>query len=218
MAKSTLKPKIKASILKCLESGEKTTGEIKKLVSGKPWNIDRCLHDLKNEGKVKNQGYGKYTLSEPLVEEQASETEEAPPAVKNVRGESENTETINKVLNLYDKLLDAVAKSIEKGDWEGVESKIEAIKSLRWLGATVDQLMKRWYLVHRGYDSNTKQAEADLKEKQQIAEKAAEKSGLVEDEVTVVAHWHPQMQKFFMGLPGTELKELTEEELTDKTD
>ena len=78
---------------------------------------------------------------------------DATTAVENSRKEAENTETINKLLNLYDKLLDTVAVSIEDEDWKGIVEKIETIKSLRWLGATVDQLMKRWYLVHRGYDS-----------------------------------------------------------------
>lgn len=202
------KQEITERILKCLGSGEKRTVEIKELIGIKPWQVDRCLRDLKESGRVTG-GHGRYRLVES-----ASPVEPVSEGIEvNLRTEQENKETINKMLRLYDKLLDAVAASIDSGDWKSIETKIETIKSLRWLGSTVDQLMKRWSLVHRGYDTSPKQAEADLKEKQQIADRSSEKAGLSEENVQVVAHWHPRMQKFFMGLPGMEAKEVSEEEL-----
>ena len=84
-----------------------------------------------------------------------------------MRGEVENTETINKMLNVYDVLLDDIVATLpsELATKSTIEKKIDLIKSLRWVAATIDQLMKRWYLVHRGYDSNTKQAHEDAKQK-----------------------------------------------------
>ena len=71
------------------------------------------------------------------------------------------------MLTIYDRVFDNIALTIEDelALKATIEEKINLIKSLRWLGATVDQLMKRWYLVHRGYDSNTRQAQEDAKKK-----------------------------------------------------
>lgn len=41
------KAEITERILKCLESGEKKTVEIKEIIGIKPWMVDRCLRDLK---------------------------------------------------------------------------------------------------------------------------------------------------------------------------
>ena len=97
---------------------------------------------------------------------------DAPTEPKNPRGETENTETINKMLNLYDKLLDTVAVSIEEEDWDGIIEKIEAIKSLRWLGATVDQLKKRWYCasgVRQQYETSGRGREAEDRESREAS-------------------------------------------------
>ena len=121
----------------------RTIEEIFGAVAGKNKSIDTAVRRLEKKGEIARVDTGIYRLNKE---------QDTPAVVENSRGEAENTETINKMLNLYDKLLDTVAVSIEDEDWEGIVDKIEAIKSLRWLGATVDQLMKRWYLVHRGYD------------------------------------------------------------------
>ena len=110
-------------------------------------------------------------------------------------------ETINKLLNLYDKLLDTVAVSIEDEDWKGIVEKIETIKSLRWLGATVDQLMKRWYLVHRGYDANTRQAQEDAKKKTVDREKQALENTPPEERVVVVREYNESMRDILENLP-----------------
>ena len=196
MSKRTIKPEIKADILKCLEDGEKTTAEIKKAVSGGDRTIDTCLSELKESGEIVSGKKGVYALPEPPVEVQ-----DAPVEMENPRGEAENTETINKMLNLYDKLLNSVARSIEDEDWDAIVEKIETIKSLRWLGATVDQLMKRWYLVHRGYDANTRQAQEDAKKKTVDREKQALENAPLEDRVVVVREYNESMRDILENLP-----------------
>ena len=42
---------------------------------------------------------------------------------------------------------------------------MDVIKSLRCLAGVIDQLMHRWYVVHRGYDANPYQARADVARK-----------------------------------------------------
>ena len=204
MPKSQSEPKLEDQILDVLSEGEKKSAEIKKAISGNASSIDTRLSRMKKSGKVVRVDKGIYRLPETQDETQ-DETAEA----ENSRGETENTETINKMLNLYDKLLDAVAGSIEKEDWNGIVDKIEAIKSLRWLGATVDQLMKRWYLVHRGYDSNTRQAQEDAKQKTAEREKVDQENAPPEDQVVEVGHFHPDMQELWDVLPNAEKKKRT---------
>ena len=162
---------------------------------------------MKKDGTILESQPGIFCLSDP--ENGLEVVPETPVAVENPRGEAENTETINKMLNLYDKLLDSVADSIEKEDWNSITKKIEAIKSLRWLGATVDQLMKRWYLVHRGYDSNTKQAHEDAIQKTAERQKEAHANAPPEDRVVEVGHFHPDMQELWDVLPDAKKKQGT---------
>ena len=136
---------------------------------------------------------------------------DAPVAVENPREESENIETINKMLTIYDIVFDNIALTIEDelAEKATIEEKINLIKSLRWLGATVDQLMKRWYLVHRGYDSNTRQAQEDAKKKTTEQEKAALETAHPEDQIVVVAEYNEKLRDVLESLPAAEKKRRT---------
>ena len=205
MSKSTSKPPtIEDGILQFVADGEKEISEIKEAVEGKPGSIVQTVTRLKQAGKLKRVRQGVYRLPSPQ-----ESLPDAPAEAENSRGEAENTETINKMLNLYDKLLDAVAVSIEKEDWGSIAEKNEAIKSLRWLGATVDQLMKRWYLLHRGYDTNTRQAVEDAKHKTENREKQEQENAPPEDQVVVVREYDESMRRALANLPGKELKKRT---------
>lgn len=197
MSKGDSKPTIRECILECLSDGEKATAEIQAYVQetlgSKPNSVSKTLSDMNGRDEIKSPERGRYHLPT---------TQDAPAAAKNLRGEAENTETINKMLNLYDKLLDATAHSIENEDWNGIVEKIEAIKSLRWLGATVDQLMKRWYLVHRGYDSNTRQAQEDAKHKASEREKQEIEQLPPDKRIKVIRSYDTTMQELIERLPG----------------
>ena len=101
---------------------------------------------------------------------------EAAGATENLRKNSDNVATINQLLNLYDKMLDDIALTIETEDWTAVGKRMDLIKSLQWLAGVIDQLMHRWYLVHRGYDANPHQASADVERKVSAANPAGEQS------------------------------------------
>lgn len=193
MSKSQSTPKLKDRILEVLEEGPKHISEIREAIPDKAASVPNCLTGLKKQGEVVKVDTGIYALPTE---------EDAPAEVKNPRGEAENTETINKMLNLYDKLLDAAAHSIENEDWNGIVEKIEAIKSLRWLGATVDQLMKRWYLVHRGYDSNTRQAQEDAKHRTSEREKQEIEQLPPDKRIKVIRSYDTTMQELIDRLPG----------------
>ena len=124
---------LRENILELLKEGQKHVSEIKEAFPEKASSVSNCMTGLRREGKVVLVDRGIYRL--PTAQERA--------AVKNLRGETENTETINKMLNLYDRVLDNIAATFEKelAEKAMIEEKINLIKSLRWLGATVDQLM-----------------------------------------------------------------------------
>ena len=179
---------------------EKEISEIYKAVSGKKSSIDTNLSRLRKSGKIRRIRKGVYCKNKGP---------DVPVEVENSRSETENIETINKLLNLYDKLLDTVAVSIEDEDWKGIVEKIETIKSLRWLGATVDQLMKRWYLVHRGYDTNTRQAVEDAKQKTSDREKQAMEHLPPEEQLEVVGDYDVKMRELLESLPEPIQKKVT---------
>ena len=199
MSNPELEPSIEDSILACLAAGEKRSSEIKKAVSGKPSTIDGTLSRLAESGEIIRVRRGIYRLPD------------APVVAENPREESENIETINKMLTIYDIVFDNIALTIEDelAEKATIEEKINLIKSLRWLGATVDQLMKRWYLVHRGYDSNTRQAQEDAKKKTTEQEKAALETAHPEDQIVVVAEYNEKLRDVLESLPAAEKKRRT---------
>ena len=203
MSKSQSKLTIAESILEFLPDDEETEiSEIYKAVSGKKSSIDTNLSRLRKSGKIRRIRKGVYCKNK---------VPDAPVVVENPREESENIETINKMLTIYDKVFDNIALTIEDelAEKATIEEKIDLIKSLRWLGATVDQLMKRWYLVHRGYDSNTRQAQEDAKKKTMDREKQSLETSPPEDQVVVVAEYHTSVREIWDTLPEPEKKRHT---------
>ena len=206
MSKSHRTSPLDAPIMECLSDGEKRNHEIYEAVEGSVSSIKKRLRVLEKHGEITNPDRGKYALPEPPVE-----VPDAPVAVKNPREESENIETINKMLTIYDIVFDNISLTIEDEliAKATIEEKIDLIKSLRWLGATVDQLMKRWYLVHRGYDSNTRQAQEDAKKKTTEREQSALETSPPEDQVVVVADYHERVRGIWDTLPESEKKKRT---------
>ena len=206
MSKSYRTSPLDAPIMECLSDGEKRNHEIYEAVEGSVSSIKKRLRVLEKHGEITNPDRGKYALPEPPVEVQ-----DAPVAVENSRSETENMETINKLLKSYDIVLDNIAETLESelAAKATIEEKINLIKSLRWLGATVDQLMKRWYLVHRGYDANTRQAQEDAKKKTAEREKTALETSPPEDQVVVVAEYHTSVRGIWDTLPEPEKKRHT---------
>ena len=194
MSRSPSKPTIKTQILACLQDGEKQMPEIYEAVSAKEASIRAALGKLQKDGEIENIGHGHYRLKA---------VQDTPAEAENSRGEAENTETINKLLNIYEVLLDNIVATLpsELAKKETIEEKVNLIKSLRWVAATIDQLMKRWYLVHRGYDSNTKQAHEDAKRKTADREKWETENAPPESQLEVVREYGEGMQEILKKMP-----------------
>ena len=200
-------PSLPKQIKSFLLDGPKHISEIHEGVKGKRKSVDQAIRRMVSAGDILEDSPKVFCL--PDTGNGSIFVQDASSGVENLRGEAENTETINKLLNLYDKLLDIVGVSIEDEDWEGIVEKIETIRSLRWLGATVDQLMKRWYLVHRGYDTNTRQAVEDAKHKTADREKQDIENAPPEEQLNVIREYDQSMREILENMPHVAKEENT---------
>ena len=206
MSKSQSKQKLGDRILACLEEGEKDISEIQEAVGASKNSVSVCLTGLVKSGKVVRVRSGVYRLAS--VADTTVVPADTTVEVENSRSETENIETINKLLKSYDIVLDNIAETLESelAAKATIEEKINLIKSLRWLGATVDQLMKRWYLVHRGYDSNTKQAHEDAKQKTADRETQELENAPPQSQLKVVREYGEGMRDILAKMPQAEQK------------
>ena len=133
------------------------------------------------------------------------------PDFKDIRAEARNAVTINRLINLYDKVLAEYSVVLEArlASDQPLEEKVRALNAFKTLVSTVDTLMKRWYLVHRGYDSNARQAQEDAKAKTAKAEKESLANAPPEDRIMVVGHYHDDVQKIWDNLPPMEQEKRT---------
>ena len=189
-------PSIPQQIKSLLSDGPKRLSEIHEGVSGKTASINQAIRRMKSVGDILETQPEVLCLPSPS---------DVPAEVENPREESKNIETINKLLKSYDIVLDNIAETLESelSAKATIEEKINLIKSLRWLGATVDQLMKRWYLVHRGYDSNTKQAHEDAKQKTADRETQELENAPPEAQLKVVREYDESMREILENMPHT---------------
>ena len=68
---------------------------------------------------------------------------------------------------------------------------MDVIKSLQWLAGVIDQLMHRWYIVHRGYDANPHQASADVERRVSAANASGEQPEVSKYEIIF---WEPEKE------------------------
>lgn len=178
------------------------TSEIIKGVGVNPPHIYTLLNELCDDGDIIKVKRGYYRLKK--VDTSLKRTE------------ADNEVTINKALLLFDKMLDDAAETIvgELYTKATMAEKVDLIKSLRWLGATLDQLMKRWNLVNRGYDTNTRQAQEDAKAKTEERQKEALENAPLEDTIMVVGSYDPEAKALIDCIPSS-LNKLTDEETED---
>ena len=127
------------------------------------------------------------------------------------RTAAQNKKTINRLLNLYDEVLMKYSVLI-KGVLDSEESlgdKATLLNNFKALSSMADPLMKRWYLVHRGYDSNTRQAQEDAKAKTVAREREAQANAPFEDTIVEVGHYHNDVKELWDNLPKTEQEQRT---------
>ena len=129
-----------------------------------------------------------------------------------LRSADDNKNTIDKLMNLYDKHIERYAQWFEKSvdDDTDFQEQLQFIDNFKGLTAIGDKLMKRWSLEHVGYDTNTRQAQEDAKAKTAEREKAEIEGAPLKDKVVIVGKYDPKAEKLLDMIPSS-LKEMTEE-------
>ena len=170
----------KAEIVDFLWDGAKKTAEIIEGVSRPEKVVRRLLGLLEDEGIIVKVKSGLYRLSAKF----APWTEQ------------KNEKIIDSLMKLYEKVLE-----------QHIHAEDISLNDFKSLILMADRLMKRWYLVHRGYDTNTRQAAEDAKKKTVEREKQETENAPPEDQVVVIREYDETMREVLAKLPGKELKE-----------
>ena len=123
----------------------------------------------------------------------------------------QNKKTINRLLNLYDEVLvkySGLIKDVLESE-ESLGDKATLLNNFKALSSMADPLMKRWYLVHRGYDINSRQAQEDAKAKTLARDKQAHANAPPEDRILVVGSYDTVMEELWNNLPDSEKQQRT---------
>ena len=182
----------KLSILTLLKDGEKRTGEIVAAISKEDWFINSGLQksfikarlrDLRSEGLVVQVHQGLYKRS--------------------ARTEEQNRADMDKIVDTYMEAFDwyrEVLTEVMTSEAE-LSDKVKLLNSFKSFAATSDVLMKRWSIVHNGYDTNTSQAKEDAAAKTREAEKQRLKDAPLEEQLHTVGHFHEDLKQLWDEMP-----------------
>ena len=171
-----------SDILDFLWEGQKSTKEIANHLSVHESTARTYLVPLRSQGKIAVVKKGTYRLGDEL----------APWT------ERKNEKIIDSLMKLYEKVLK-----------QHLQQEDISQNDLKGLILMADRLMKRWYLVHRGYDTNTRQAVEDAKHKTVEREKQDLENAPPEDQRTEVGHFHSELKVLWDNLPESEKKSKT---------
>jgi hypothetical protein len=81
------------------------------------------------------------------------------------RTEADNKRTINRLLNLYDIIVAEFAMILQDPYYDEIFTLADKLNMFKTLTSTIDLLIKRWNIIHQGYDTNPKIAYAKEMEK-----------------------------------------------------
>ena len=195
---------VRAHILKLLGDGEMHSSDIYASIPGKERQLKRQLATLKKNNEVVARDRSYYSLA-PATSTSAqtqSTAETRKKFSRKVRSAEDNEATISELLNEYDDLFK---------EWiadNGIDFE-KRLENFKWLTMIVDKLMKRWSLVHVGYDTNTRQAQEDAKAKTELREQEALKNAPLEDTIVVVGHYKEGFQEILEHLPKKEAEDIS---------
>ena len=177
-------------ILQCLATGPKRFRDIYAGVNTSSESyIRKIVKELRDSGKILKIERSQYILNADLIE----------------RVEEQNTWTVNVLLNLYDREM-AKVLTTPNVNFEELQAIMD---TLYRCAMVVERGLKRWYLVNRGYDTNTRQAQEDAKQKTVEREKIEMENTPPEDQVVVVQEYDESMRVVLAKLPGKDLKKRT---------
>ena len=188
--------------------GEHRTAEIAKAIRASKGRTSSALTKLASADRITNIHRGIYCGNDAGIFEQTLRNN-----IDQLRKAEANAETIDILLNTYDIVLAAyqswVIKNVDKEI--DFEKQLFFIENFKWLTMIVDKLMKRWALVHVGYDTNTRQAQEDAKVKTQAREKAALENAPLRDRIMIVGKYDPEAEELLDCIPSS-LEKMTDEE------
>ena len=205
------KPSIRLRILDFFSNnkGEYDTRTIAAAISAGLDNTSRKLSELAREGTITRVRRGVYCANNESTSTPTRPDAELEQISNKLRSADANEKTIDKLLNIYDNLLDnyegwAADNFKQRIDFE---QQLLFIENFKWLTAIGDKLMKRWSLVHVGYDTNTRLAQEDAKAKTEERQKEALKDAPLEEQVNVIGSFDLDTKQLIDALPT-----LTEDE------
>ena len=185
--KKMKKETVAAEISKVLDAGEQTTAAIADAIGRSERSVRRDLTALRSDSKVSLVKKGVYRLHRSVK-----------------WTESDNRVLINELLGVYTTLIDACKGDIKEifGSQEiSNTEKIRCVKVFNSCVATIDRLMKRWALVHVGWNTNPRLAKADAEAKTSHTEKVDLEGAPLEAFFQVVADYGAVMKEIFWKMP-----------------
>ena len=204
---------IQIHILDTLKNGDEM--RLNKIFASLP-DVNKSTRDyhikqLVNRGeieRVQNGIYRKSASPDPQTQFKSARKKFSSDA----RSVENNEETINKLLNTYDEVLVIFQRWVLQNITQAIdfEQQLLFIENFKWLTMIADKLMKRWSLVHVGYDTNTRQAQEDAKAKTEARQKAALEEAPIEEQVNVIGSFDLDTKQLIDNFPT--LESLTEEE------
>ena len=197
-APSPALPKLKksmvaAAISNFLEEGEQSTAAISRKTGRSERTVRRDLTEMQTDGKVSLVKKGVYKLHRSVK-----------------WTEADNRDLINELLRVYTEMIDICKGGVKDGFTLEDVSDTEQIKIVKTFNAcvsTVDRLMKRWSLVHLGWNTNPQLAKADAEADAFASERVDLQNAPIEAFFMVTAHYHPDMKEILLNLPGTDKKD-----------
>ena len=204
---------IQIHILDTLKNGDEM--RLNKIFASLP-DVNKSTRDyhikqLVNRGEIERVQNGIYRKSaSPDTQTQFNAARKK--FSSDARSVEDNEETINKLLNTYDEVLVIFQRWVLQNITQAIdfEQQLLFIENFKWLTMIADKLMKRWSLVHVGYDTNTRQAQEDAKAKTEARQKAALEDAPIEEQVNVIGSFNLDTKQLIDAFPT--LESLTEEE------
>lgn len=196
--------------------GTHETPEIAKVIGTSVSSASTTLGELTTEGKITKIQRGIYSGNNEgvSIDTQTQFHERRKKFSSDARSAEDNEKTINTLMNTYDEVLALfqswIMLNIASKDVDFHEQLL-FIENFKWLTMIADKLMKRWSLVHVGYDTNTRQAQEDAKAKTAEREKAALEDAPLKDRIVVVGKYDPKAEALIDAIPSS-LEEMTDEE------
>ena len=176
-----------AAIFDVLEAGEQRTAAIADAIGRSERSVRRHLKALIAEDKVSKVKKGVYRLHRSVK-----------------WTETDNQVLINTLLGIYTALIDACKgdiKDIFASQEISTTEKMRHVKTFNTCVATIDRLMKRWSLVHQGWDANPGLAKADAAAKTAHTEKVNLASAPLGAFFRVVGSYHSSMRELMENMP-----------------